>query len=416
MSFLKVGLVFAIPTIAKLAAGLIVVKVIAIYLGVDGLGRIGQFMSLMSMLTVLAGGGISIGIVKYVAEFQDKKNQLSDYIQTASCVTLGYSIFLTAVLFILDEKISVFLFKTPLYAFEIRVLAFSQIAIGLSSFFLGILNGLRQAKAFAFVSLASVFFGAIGVVIGCKWGGFTGAMYGMMWFSSCQLIFLVIWYYWSFNKDWRLLKPRWLPEIAKKFTLFSFMQLVTVLTMQLAQIIIRNLIEQKTNWIDVGYWQGLVKISDAYLLFITVVLANYYMPKLSELKEKSEVIREVIAAYKIVIPTLLLFIPIIFACRNAIVITLYSEKFLAISDLFFWQIIGDFLKVIAYISGYVAVAKAASKIYISAEIFQAGLLIILSFFLVTHYGVQGAVYAYVITYFIYASVSLFCLRLYAKKR
>ena len=415
MSFFKAGLLFSIPTIAKLLAGLVIVKAIAVYLGVDGLGRLGQFMSLMAMLGVLAGGGIATGVIKYVAEFHDQKNKLEDFVQTANCITLIAGVLFAFILFFLAPLLSQFLFKTPEYTFEIRILSLVQIAIGLSSFLLGILNGLRQMKAYALVSLCSVLLGAMGLVFACAWYGMKGAMYGMMWFSSCPLIFLIIWYRFLFKGTWSFIKPRWLPKIAQQFSHFSVMQLVTVFTMQMSQIVIRNAIETQTSWVEVGYWQGLVKISDAYLLFITVVLANYYMPKLSALKEKRAVIQEVIATYKIIVPTLLLCMPILFIFRNTFILILYSDQFLAMGDLFFWQITGDFLKVMAYISGYVAVAKAASKIYITAEIFQACTLVLLSLFLIDLYGLQGAVYAYVITYFIYSILSIYCLRVYAKR-
>ena len=63
MRFLKVGLLFAASTVSKLVAGLLIVKIVAIYLGASGLGQLGQFMSLMSMITLLAGGGIGTGII-----------------------------------------------------------------------------------------------------------------------------------------------------------------------------------------------------------------------------------------------------------------------------------------------------------------------------------------------------------------
>lgn len=52
-----------VATLAKLLAALVVVKLVAVYAGPQGVGRLGQFLNLMSVLAVLAGGGISAGIV-----------------------------------------------------------------------------------------------------------------------------------------------------------------------------------------------------------------------------------------------------------------------------------------------------------------------------------------------------------------
>ena len=63
MNFFRAGLIFSASTASKLIAGLAIVKIIAITLGADGLGRLGQFMSLISMVTILAGGGIASGVI-----------------------------------------------------------------------------------------------------------------------------------------------------------------------------------------------------------------------------------------------------------------------------------------------------------------------------------------------------------------
>ena len=415
MSYLKTGVVYAIPTLFKLLAGLFVVKIIAIYLGADGLGRLGQFMSLMTMVTMLAGGGISTGIVKYVAQFKSEPIHLIEYVQVASFITLISSIVTGIFLYSFSENISIFLIKSTLYAVEIKVLAGVQLAIAISTFLLGILNGHRLVNEFAVINIATIILGSAGVVFGCTYFGASGAMFGMMWYSSCQIIFLLIWYrYWSvFPRSF--LKPRWMRNIGHKFASFGLMQFITVSTMQMSQILMRNIIESKTSWVEVGYWQGLTKISDAYLQFITIVLASYYMPKLSEAKNKAEIVSEVGTVYKIIVPILLILIPVIVFLREEITKILFSKEFLPMNELFVWQMTGDFFKVIAYVAGYVAIAKAATRIYIFAEIFQAIMLVSFCYFLVKYFGIKGAVYAYFLTYFVYAILSLFSLKIYLKK-
>ena len=70
MNIARAGLYSVFGTAARLVAGLVLAKLVASAAGPDGIGRLGQFMSLMSLLTVLAGGGISAAIVKYVAEYR----------------------------------------------------------------------------------------------------------------------------------------------------------------------------------------------------------------------------------------------------------------------------------------------------------------------------------------------------------
>lgn len=415
MGFFRAGILFAIPTFFKLLAGLLVVKLVAYHLGAEGLGKLGQFMSLMTMVTILAGGGISTGIVKYVAEFKESSGRLREYVQGASLITVASSLALFVLLFVFSNAISLFLFKSPDFSAQIKVLSVVQFAIAVSTYLLGILNGFRDITSFAAVNVASIIAGILGVYVSARHFGFVGTMYGLMWFPACQFLFLLLWYRLVFKKEWLFLRPRWNKVVAQHYLHFALMQLTSVLTMQMAQVVIRNMLQEKTSWVQVGYWQGLSRFSDAYLQFITIVLANYVMPKLSGLVKRKDVVREVVSVYKVLIPVLLTLIPVIMLFKDLIVRMLFSPSFLPMKDLFIWQVAGDFFKVIAYVAGYLAVAKAATALYIGAEILQAGLLVSLCLLLVDPLGLKGIVIAYFLTYVVYAGGCLVGLYVYAKR-
>jgi O-antigen/teichoic acid export membrane protein len=416
MRFLKVGILFAASTLSKLIAGLLIVKIVAIYLGAQGLGQLGQFMSLMSMITILAGGGINTGIIKYVAEFEKDERQLNGYLRAASMMTLAVSILLGAALLLGASQISLWLFNTNEYAVVIRVLAACQFAIAFTNLLMGVLNGHKRVHAFAVINAVSVVIGAAGVALGCALYGMKGAMYGLIWMPSCTILLLLPWYRFGLKFSWRRLLPQWDRQKIKQFAGYSMMIAVTVLTMQMSQIVIRYIIAGHNSWVEVGYWKAVSKISDSYLLFITVVLSNYYLPRLSALRSRLDIKKEVTTAYKIAMPVLLLMSITIFILRDWIILLLFSPEFLAMKSYFTWQLAGDAFKVAAYISGYVAVAKANSKLYIAAELFQSSLLILLCYFFVNTYGAIGATYAYFTTYFIYFPITFAILRYYLSQK
>ncbi|QDG71787.1 oligosaccharide flippase family protein [Janthinobacterium tructae] len=194
MCFLKVGILFAASILRKLIAGLRIVKIVAIYLGTEGLGQLGQFMSLMSMITILAGGGINTGIIKYVAEFNKEEVQLNGYLRAASMITLVFYLMLFLGLLVGASEISRWLFNTDNYATVVRVLVAAQFTIALTNLLMGILNGHQRVKAFAIINSTSVLVGATGVVVGWALYGMRGAMYGLIWMPSCTLFLLLPWY------------------------------------------------------------------------------------------------------------------------------------------------------------------------------------------------------------------------------
>lgn len=415
MHFLKVGLLFAASTLSKLLAGLIVVKIIAVYIGADGLGRLGQFMSLMSMITILAGGGIATGLVKFVAQHRDEKVQLRGYIGAASLVGLVASIVLGAILLAFATPLSHWLFGVNEYADVIRVLAAAQFALACTNLLMGLVNGHKRVHAFAVINGLGVIVGASGVAVGCIYWGIRGAMYGLIWMPVANILFLVPWYFWGLRFKLRELMPVWDRVKTGQFLQFSLMLLVSVFTMQMAQIVMRHIIEANNSWVQVGYWQAVSKISDAYLQFITVVLASYYLPRLAELRSRNEIGKEVWSVYKIAMPVLAALSLTIFLARDFIILLLFSPDFLPMKGFFPWQLMGDAFKIAAYIGGYVAVARASTRIYIGAEIFQSCTLVTLCYFFVGKFGAVGASYAYCATYIIYFTVVQAGLQIYLRK-
>ena len=112
MNIARTGFYTSIATAARLLAGLVAIKLVAWFAGPEGVGKLGQFMSLMSLLAVLAGGGISSAIVKYVAEYRDDPQRLSRllsaalwYAFLASCLMGGLALLLSRqlALWLLDD-------------------------------------------------------------------------------------------------------------------------------------------------------------------------------------------------------------------------------------------------------------------------------------------------------------------------
>lgn len=412
MNFFKVSLLFSSSTISKLLAGLIIVKIIAITIGADGLGRLGQFMSLMFMVNIMAGGGITSGIVKYVSEFKGDQQKLNSYLGAASFVTLAASLLIGTGLYLASGAISEWLFGTPEYQSVIRILSIVQFLIALANLFSGLVNGHQRVTAFAGISIASVSLGATGVGLGCLFYGMTGAMYGLMWMAACPVLFLLPWYRIGLRYPWSYLYPRWDQEKVTQFIHFSAMLLASVLAMQMAQIIVRKLIEQHSGLAEVGYWQAVTKISDVYLQFITVILANYFLPRIAELKLRSEIKKEVNLAHQYAMPILFVMSMLIFLFRDPIILLLFSREFLPMKEFFTFQLIGDSFKIAAYICTYVAVAKANTKLYMAAEIYQALVLVLLCYLFIDRFGGIGATYAYCLHYVLYFLMVNYVLRSY----
>jgi PST family polysaccharide transporter len=139
-------------------------------------------------------------------------------------------------------------------------------------------------------------------------------------------------------------------------------------------------------------------------MVITTSLGVYFLPKLSELKTIRDLRTEIYSVYKLVIPLLILTTVLIYIFRVFIIHLLFTPVFMGMKDLFAYQLIGDILKIMGWVLGYLLLSKAMTKIYIVMEIVNFLLLILISYLLVNRYGTVGATMAFAIVYLIYLIV------------
>jgi len=150
-----------------------------------------------------------------------------------------------------------------------------------------------------------------------------------------------------------------------------------------------------------GYWQGIVGISGAYLAMVTTSLSVYYLPRLSEIDNQRELKKEILSGYKILLPIVAILSLGLYFFREFIILTFYSEQFLPMMDLFTFQLIGDFIKICAWLLSYILIAKAMTRIFIVGEVVFTGSFILLSILFLNAYGLIGITYAYALNYCFY---------------
>lgn len=89
------------------------------------------------------------------------------------------------------------------------------------------------------------------------------------------------------------LKPQWDSMLASQLGKFTLMALITSVTLPVAYVMMRNLLAAHYSWDEVGIWQGVSSISDAYLQFITASFSVYLLPTLSRLTSRQDITREI---------------------------------------------------------------------------------------------------------------------------
>lgn len=401
MSLAKASIWTAGSTLIKIGVGLLIVKLLAVSFGPSGVGQAGNFRQLITVLGVLSGAGIFNGITRYVAQYQQEPEQLRKALGTSASIILGFSTLLAVLFLLFAEPISAALFGYAKYQNVVRAVAFIQMGIAYANFFLAILKGYRDAVGNALGVIGGSLFGVIGYVVCYLLGGYEGALAGLALVPALVVIpaGFILWRRKTIPLHY--IKPMWDKALASNLGKFTIMALITSVTIPVAYVMMRNLLAKNYSWDDVGIWQGVSSISDAYLQFITASFTVYLLPTLSRLTNKQDISREILRSLRFVLPAVALVSFSVWVLRDFAIWLLFSSKFVAMRDLFAWQLVGDVLKVGSYVFGYLVIAKASLRFYILTEVSQFILLVGFSHWLIPQNGALGAAQSYMATYIIY---------------
>lgn len=388
-----------LATLSKILTGILGLKIVALYTGPKGVAILGQFMAIANVFSVISGGGISLGVVKYVAEYKFS-NELAVFLSSTTLYTLFFSLLTTFIGFIFSSELALWIFDSSEYGYLIKWLALVQSFIAMYLLFTSLITGVDKVRLLITVTiLVSV----VSLGITCFLSIFynlEGALVALL-VSQAIAVFICVGF--IYREKW--FASLFLFKMSRKhlFNLsrYSIMTIVSTLTVPISQIVVRNDINALLGWRSVGYWQSVVRLSDAYLLFITTALTTYYLPRLSELKANKDLKKEIKQTYQMLMPIIGLMLVIIYTLRGFIIRVLYSDAFVPATDLFMYQLLGDFFKSAGWLFTYLLLAKSWTKTYIGTEIILSILFVGISHVFLRHYGLIGVTYAFGLTYFIY---------------
>lgn len=415
LNILKTGVLTALATLARLLSGFIVMKLVAVLAGPEGVAQFGQFMSLAALLVVFAGGGIGPGVIKYLAEFQGDDVRRVELLRSAFCFTLIASIAMCVLVLLSSKLIAVWLLDDDGLQWLIIILAVVQIFVALHNLIIATVNGMMDVGRLAVIHVC----GAIaGVSLPIVLGYFFNLEGVLLAFLLAQASLLLIsftaykrshYFSWS-NIGWEISSERFV-ELAR----FSLMTLTSALMAPVIQIAVRTHLAEKFSWEEVGYWQAVSKISEAYLLFFTMAISVYYLPKLSSISKRNALTHEIRVGFLVVIPLVVLSALLMYLGREVVIGVLFTADFMGALDLFAPQLIGDVLKIAAFMLSYVMVAKAMTRIFLLSEILFGLTYFSLMILLTEKFGLIGSMYAFIINYAIYLIFCFVVTLLYVKK-
>jgi len=408
MNLLRTSVLNGVAVLIKTITMFVLNKILAVYLGPTGYAAIGQFQNFIQMVTTFAGSAINTAVVKYTAEYHEDESKQRAIWKTAGSIVFLFSLIFAFLILIFQGQLSLYIFHSLKYQTVFIWFAVFLIFFNFNTLFLAILNGKKEILKLVLANIAGSLFALIITSVLAIKLHLYGALVAL---SIYQSIAFIVTLFLCYRANWfkfSSLLGKIDLEITKKFSSFILMALVSAICVPLSQMLIRAYLTQEFSLAYAGYWEAMIRLSTVYLMLVTTTLGVYYLPRLSELNKIDEIKKEVYLGYKFLFPLTVVGGIIVFVLRDWIINLLFTPSFAPMQDLFFWQMMGDALKIGSWILAYLMLSKAMTKLYISTEIIFTLSLITLTYVCTQFFGFKGVSIAHLINYGMYwIVISLF---------
>ena len=410
MNFIKTSFLSGLSTAISLLARLISTKIVAVYLGTNGMFLMGQLKDFLRLGNTIGSFGIENGIVKYVSEYDNDKSKLSNIIGTSFKINFTSALIFSGLIIIFKNQIADFLQINFSENFYFLILIFSIISASIHTCFLSIYNGLNKIKLYVLVNIFSNIISAVILVILVLEMEIIGAFYALAINQIFSLLINLIFFfiYKPFEIGWVFKK--FVYDNLKKLSSFSIMAVVGPTCLIISTFIVRDFIFAEFGSDYAGSWEAMWRISAIYLLFLITTFKFYLIPTFSKLDD-NELKKEVFKIWKVVIPIIIIITAGVYITKDLIINILLSKEFILINAIIFFHLLGDIIKINCWVLGNIMISKADTKSFIFFQIEWSVVFVALTYLFIGKYGFVGVSISYFITYIIHFSL----LNLYFRK-
>lgn len=390
----------------RIISGILTTKAIAAFIGPEGMALIGNLRNLLSSIHSIAILGIYNGVVKYVSDFKNNILELSKTISTAFYLGFISTTIISFLCYYNADLLNRWIFGAYDYSYIFKVIALAVPFYSLNMFSFSIINGFSKYKILLVINIIGQILGLSITLILIWQNNIDGALVSVVITPSIIFLITLVAITNRRSLSSQIKASNFDLSIIKKLSVFSLMALITAIFLPLVTIVIRNYIIENIGMKEAGYWEGMNRISNYYLMFVNSLLALYILPRFSEINKIKEFRKEVLNFYKTLMPAFGIGLVVIYLFRDFIISIIFSNEFRPMEDLFLWYLLGDFVKVLSVVIAYQFLAKKMFWHYMITEVFLVLLIYFSSIYFIDLYGVRGATIAHFVTYLFYFGVIL----------
>lgn len=406
MTIKRTFLLTSIHTAIKILAGIIMNKIIAVYLGPSGLAMIGQFQNFTGIVSGIGNASIQTGIVKKTAENDDPEVRKKVW-SSALAVSVTFSFVTSLIIFFFADYIAKeFLFESS-YTFVIQVFAFSLVFYSLNLYMISILNGLGNIGLYSLINILISIVTLVVVSILTVLYKLNGALLAIILTQS--VVFLISYFliYKKYqNTFYKFVFSNIDIATIKQLLKYGLTSFSSGLTVALMMLISRYLIVNDSSLNEAGFWEALIKIGVYFNMAFALPISIYFLPVFSREKDRVQLGKVLVKCATFFTPIMIALTVTILAMKDIIIQLLFTNEFIVIKDLIWIVLLAEIFKGLAGMITTIFFAKQQFLHSIRNEILWASTFVCGVFILIENYQLKGVAYAYLFSCVIWFLVNV----------
>ncbi|HEY9057575.1 MAG TPA: hypothetical protein VIN77_10535 [Aurantimonas sp.] len=377
----------------RTGAVLVLFKFLATSFGPDGFGQLSQVMAVAAVFYMIAGGGLTNGIVRNVAAAPDRDASAS-WLKAALPIVAIFAVALAAAALAIWLWGSSFLFPEQDMGYVLLAVGLAQVVVGAGNLALAYLSGIGAVRTFAAANAGGTIIATGLIAVLALTTGFRGAAVGVACLALAPAFLGLV----AFGRhmDWKLVwKAAFVRRQIGELLQYSGSMFLAAGAVPLALVYMRADLAESIGWKQVGLWQSVARISDAYMQVFGVLFMNYLLPQLARLPLAARGRR--LGQIAIVILALFLVGAAVFLAFSDTVLRLaFSDTFRAAGIYVGPQLLGDGLKLGALVFVYYFVAAGRASVQAGAEVLVAAIMVVAYIVLLPRLGALTPLVSYAI--------------------
>jgi PST family polysaccharide transporter len=409
MSFSRIfksSAMLGVAQVAALAAAFVRSKIIAVCLGPVGIGLVGVMTAFNGNMSAVASWGLGTSGVRLISGAEgESRRRKQAAVRRFGFILSAIGLLLTLLTF---WPVAMATFNDGAYMVELLIAGMSVPCMVASTTWSSLLQADGQVKSLAKVQLSSALLGlALGAPLIVLWGS-VGVACSMLLAAAVPAIST----WWVARRSCPPSHIDEHPDDLKTMVRLGGGLVIVGLASQIAAYVVRLIIIRHYSALGQdgleasGYYQAAIAIAGSLPAVVFGAMGTDFFPRVAAAKNETEAQalseKQIQAGLLLALPILTLLL----SMGEVGVRILYDERFDRAIPLLSWMIWGVFIRLLAWPLGYWMLARGSVQTVVVVESTCNLAMALLPLALVPEFGVEGAAYAFSISYVMYACVML----------